>query len=247
MLASVAQFFDWAARHNLLLINPFERVRPLPVVKTLPPYLTRQEVRALLEACDPETQLRDRAVLEVIYSSALRLRELVRLDLTDIDFGGRTITIRESKGRKDRVVPVGRIAAKLTQRYVQTKRVAAPSDARALFVDDMGNRMTAEDVSSYILAPAVRGAGIQKRVTPHVLRHSCAIHMLENGAGVREVQMLLGHAKITTTQKYLNVIPIELKKAHAASHPGEHRAMPKSEELKWRRGSKWDALRRPRE
>lgn len=247
ILASVAQFFRWAARNNLVLLDPFERVRPMPQTKALPPYLTRQEVRAMLDACDPDAQLRDRAVLELVYSSALRLRELIRLDLTDIDFGGRTIVIRESKGRKDRIVPVGRIAAKLTQRYVQTRRVAAPCDARALFVDDLGNRITEHDLRRYILAPAIRGAGITKRVTPHVLRHSCAIHMLECGAGVREVQMLLGHAKITTTQKYLNVIPMELKKAHAASHPGEHRAKPKIDEPKWRRGSKWDARRRPRE
>jgi site-specific recombinase XerD len=230
-----------------VLLDPFEHVRPAPQTRTLPPYLTRQEVKAMLEVCDPETQLRDRAVLEMMYSSALRLSELIRLDLTDIDFGGRTIVIREGKGRKDRIVPIGRIAAKLTQRYVQTRRVAAPSDARALFVDDLGNRITQYDLTAYILAPAIRGAGIAKHVTPHVLRHSCAIHMLECGAGVREVQMLLGHAKISTTQKYLNVIPIELKKAHAASHPGERRPRTKVDEPKWRRGSKWDARRRPRE
>jgi integrase/recombinase XerD len=230
-----------------VLLDPFEHVRAAPMQKTLPPYLTQAEVKSMLGVCDAETQLRDRAVLEMMYSSALRLSELIRLDLTDIDFGGRTITIRESKGRKDRIVPIGRIATKLTQRYVQTKRVAAPCDARALFVDDLGNRITEYDLRSYILAPAIRGAGITKRVTPHVLRHSCAIHLLENGAGVREVQMLLGHSKITTTQKYLNVIPIELKKAHAAAHPSERRPAPKAENPTWRRGSKWDALKRPRE
>ncbi len=247
MLAAVAQFFRWAAREALVLLDPFEHVRPTPMQRTLPPYLTQAEVKSILEVCDPELQLRDRAVLEVLYSSALRIGELLRLDLTDIDFGGRTIVIRQGKGKKDRIVPIGRVAAKLTQRYVQTRRVAAPCDARALFVDDMGNRMTTWGVASHILAPAIRGAGIQKHVTPHVLRHSCAIYMLERGAGVREVQQLLGHAKISTTQKYLNVIPIELKKAHAASHPGEHRATPASVTPIRSRGSKWDALRRPRE
>lgn len=247
MLAAVAQFFRWAAREGLVIVDPFEHVRPTPQQRTLPPYLTQAEVRSILEVCDPETQLRDRAVLEVIYSSALRIGELVRLDLTDIDFAGRTLFIREGKGKKDRVVPIGRVAAKLTQRYVQTRRVAAPSDARVLFVDDLGNRMTIEAVTSYILAPAVHGAGIQKHVTPHVLRHSCAIHLLENGAGVREVQLLLGHAKITTTQKYLNVIPLELKKAHAASHPGEHRATPEATAPLRARSSKWDVWRRSHE
>ncbi|MBV9494261.1 MAG: tyrosine-type recombinase/integrase, partial [Acidobacteria bacterium] len=182
-----AQFFRWAAHHQLVLLDPFEHVRPTPMQKTLPPYLTQAEVKAILEVCDPETQLRDRAVLEVLYSSALRIGELVRLDLADIDFGGRTLLIRQGKGKKDRVVPIGRVAAKLTQRYVQTRRVAAPCDARTLFVDDLGNRVTAHGIARYILAPAIRGAGIVKHVTPHVLRHSCVIHLLENGAGVREV------------------------------------------------------------
>jgi site-specific recombinase XerD len=247
ILAAPSQFFRWAARESIVLLDPFERVRPSPQTKTLPPYLTQAEVRSILEVCDPETQLRDRAVLEVLYSSALRIGELLRLDLTDIDFGGRTIVVRQGKGKKDRIVPIGRIAARLTRAYVQTRRVAAPCDARALFVDDMGNRMTTWGVANHILAPAIRGAGIQKHVTPHVLRHSCAIHMLERGAGIREVQQLLGHAKISTTQKYLNVIPIELKKAHAASHPGEHRSIPPSVTPIRSHASKWDSLRRPRE
>jgi site-specific recombinase XerD len=247
VLATVAQFFRWAARESIVLLDPFEHVRPTPMQKTLPPYLTQTEVRAMLEVCDPEAQLRDRVVLEVLYSSALRISELVRLDLTDIDFGGRTLLIRQGKGKKDRVVPIGRVAVKLTRRYVQTRRVAATSDARALFVDDLGNRVTADAIARYILAPAVRGAGIKKHLTPHVLRHSCAIHLLENGAGVREVQQLLGHAKISTTQKYLNVIPIELKKAHAASHPSEHQRTPASVTPIRSRGSKWDLVRPSRE
>lgn len=227
-----------------MLLDPFERVRPTPMQRTLPPYLTQAEVRSILDVCDPETQLRDRAVLEVLYSSALRIGELVRLDLADIDFAGRALFIREAKGKKDRVVPIGRVAAKLVQRYVQTRRVAAPCDARALFVDDLGNRITVDGVARFILAPAVRGAGVVKHVTPHVLRHSCAIHLLENGAGVREVQQLLGHAKISTTQRYTNVIPIELKKVHAASHPSEHQRTPAATTPIRSRGSKWDALRR---
>lgn len=180
--AGVAQFFRWAAREGVVLLDPFDRVRP-PQTRTLPPYLTQAEVRSVLEVCDPEAQLRDRAVLEVLYSSALRIGELVRLDLTDVDFGGRTLLVRLGNGKKDHVARIGRVAAKLTRRYVQTQRVAAPSDARALFVDDLGNRITVDAVATYILAPAVRGAGVMKHVTPHVLRHSCAIHLLKNGAG----------------------------------------------------------------
>lgn len=240
ILGAVAQFFRWAAQHDLLLLDPFEHVRRSPMQRTLPPYLTQKEMKAVLDVCDPELQLRDRAVLEVLYSSALRIRELVRLDLSDVDFTSRTLLVREGKGKKDRVVPLGRIAAKLTQRYVQTVRVAAPSDVHALFLDDLGNRVTIDGVTDHILAPAVRGAGISKHVTAHVLRHSCAIHLLENGAGVRYVQQLLGHAKISTTQRYTNVVPIELKKVHRHAHPAEHQMMPPPTSPVRLRGSKWD-------
>ncbi|MDQ3280964.1 MAG: tyrosine-type recombinase/integrase [Acidobacteriota bacterium] len=158
-------------------------------------------------------------MLEVLYSSALRIGELVRLHLSDIDFGGRALLIRQGKGKKARVVPIGRVAAKLTQRYVQMRRVAAACDARALFVDDLGNRITVDGVARYILAPAIRDAGIQKHVTPHVLRHSFATHLLEGGADLRAIQELLGHATISTTQVYTRVESARLRAAYARSHP----------------------------
>jgi site-specific recombinase XerD len=156
VLAGVAQFFRWAARHQLVLLDPFEHVRPTPMQKTLPPYLTQAEVKAILEVCDPESQLRDRAVLEVLYSSALRIGELVRLDLADIDFGGRTLLIRQGKGKKDRVVPIDRVAAKLTQRYVQTRRVAAPCDARALLRWNCDNSCNFIRITRWISVAVIR-------------------------------------------------------------------------------------------
>lgn len=130
------------------------------------------------------------------------------------------------KGKKDRVVPLGRIAATLITRYIGTARVPAPSHARALFLNDLGQRLTQDAIHKGILAPALLRARIAKHVTPHVLRHSCAIHLLENGASVRYVQALLGHAKLSTTQRYLLVLPSRLKAVHRASHPAEHQPTP---------------------
>ena len=225
-LSTVKQFFAWACNHDLLLIDPFARVDVPRREKTLPPYLTQTEVKAILDATPAEEMLRDRAILELLYSSALRVRELVQLDLTDIDPAGGVLLVRQGKGRKDRIVPIGRIAATLTSRYIGQQRVAAPSQKRVLFVNDDGRRMSDGYVRRHVLAPALTRAAIEKHVTLHVLRHSCAIHLLENGASVRHVQALLGHAKLSTTQKYLNVIPLELKRAHAKSHPSEHQQLP---------------------
>jgi integrase/recombinase XerD len=194
----------------------------------LPAYLTQGEVRVLLQATSTEgpADLRDRAVLETLYSSGLRVGELARLDLTDVDLSRGLVLVRQGKGRKDRVVPLGRIAATLIARYIGTARVPAPSQARALFLNDFGQRLTQDAIRKGILAPTLRRAAIAKHVTPHVLRHSCAVHLLENGASVRYVQALLGHAKLSTTQRYLVVIPTELKRVHRASHPTERQPKP---------------------
>jgi integrase/recombinase XerD len=203
----------------------------------LPAYLTQAEVRAILQTIptkDP-ADLRDRAVLEALYSSALRVGELTKLDLTDVDLSRGLVLVREGKGRKDRVVPLGRIAATFLSRYIQT-RVPAPSHARALFLNDLGQRLTQDALRKGILAPALARARIAKHVTPHVLRHSCAVHLLENGASVRYVQALLGHAKLSTTQHYLLVVPTKLKAVHRASHPAERQPRPAfTEPTSWTR------------
>jgi integrase/recombinase XerD len=137
-------------------------------------------------------------------------------------------------------VPLGRIAATLARRYIAEVRIAAPSQRDALFVNDDGRRFTIDHLRKRVLLPALGRTEIQKHVTMHVLRHSCAIHLLENGANVRYVQALLGHAKLETTQKYTNVVPLELKKAHAASHPSEHQTTPASVTPKRVARSRWD-------
>ncbi len=227
-LSTVKIFFAWLARHDLVLVDSFERIEVPKRQRTLPAYLTQAEVQTLLESTSTQdpADLRDRAVLETLYSSGLRVGELVRLDLPDVDLSRGLVLVRQGKGKKDRVVPLGRIAATLITRYIGTARVPAPSHARALFVNDFGQRLTQDAIRKGVLAPALCRAGIAKHVTPHVLRHSCAIHLLENGASVRYIQALLGHAKLATTQRYLVVIPTKLKAIHRASHPAERQPRP---------------------
>jgi len=229
-LWNLKAFFRWLERHSRILVDPFAEIEVTEPRKALPVYLSEAEVNTLLDrtpTAEP-TALRDRAVLETLYGSALRVGELVRLDLGDVDLSRGLVNVRHGKGKKDRVVPMGRIAARLTARYIQTARLAAPSGAHALFLNDYGHRITGDAIRKAILAPALERAGIEKHVTPHVLRHSCAVHLLENGASVREVQVLLGHAKINTTQLYLAVVPLALQAVHRATHPAEHAPTPES-------------------
>lgn len=246
LLHTMRTFFRWLHRHDYVLVDPFAGVDVPRREKSLPAYLTQDEVRQLLESIplDGLLGIRDRAILETIYSSALRIRELISLDLTDVDLSQRVLLIRQGKGKKDRVVPLGRMAARFIERYIRHARVASRSHAHVLFVSDTGQRLTESHVRRYILLPALRSAGIQKHVTLHVLRHSCAIHLLENGASVRDLQVLLGHAKLSTTQKYLTVIPTRLKKVHTATHPSERQSKPVATAPNRLHRSRWDPPRR---
>lgn len=162
------------------------------------------------------------------------MSELVGLDLPDVDLSRGLLFVRQGKGRKDRVVPLGKIACRFIERYVRTASVPAPSHARALFLNDVGQRLSMSALGNVILPHALLRARIKKNVTPHVLRHSCAVHLLENGASVRYVQVLLGHARLHTTQVYLVVVPVKLKAVHRASHPAEHQSNPApTEPTKW--------------
>lgn len=221
-------FFAWLCRTGRILLDPFEGIVVLSPRRALPVYLTQGEVKRLLEGApaDERGELRDRALLETLYSSALRISEAVSLELRDVDLSRGLLFVRQGKGRKDRMVPLGRIAARFLERYIKTARMPAPSQARVLFLDDEGRRLGTGVVRNAILPLALESAGIHKHVTPHALRHSCAVHLLENGASVRYVQALLGHARLDTTQKYLLVVPTRLRDVHRASHPAERRETP---------------------
>jgi integrase/recombinase XerD len=216
-------FFAWLARRRVVLFDPAEtlvlgdRTQPLPKA-----VLTESEVRALLAAPGLDAVgLRDRAILETLYSTGLRRAELVALDLYDLDASGELVRVRQGKGRKDRYVPVGTHALEALRRYVHHARpeLVTTSKEPALFVASNSGRRLGRAGLGLIVRRHAAAAGLGKRVTPHVLRHTCATHLLQGGADLRHVQAILGHASIATTQVYTRVAVEDLAAVHRRSHP----------------------------
>lgn len=216
-------FFSWLARRHVVLFNPAEALalgdRSQPLPKSV---LTESEVQALLAAPGLDAVgVRDRAILETLYSTALRRAELCGLDLYDLDAAGELVRVRQGKGRKDRYVPVGAHALAALRRYIHQARpelAAAPKEP-ALFVAAVTRRRLNVKTLNLIVRRHGEAAGIGKRVTPHVLRHTCATHLLQGGADLRHVQAILGHASIATTQVYTRVAVEDLAAVHRRSHP----------------------------
>lgn len=222
MLAPLKAWFKWLARENHLLFNPASELQLPKLPQHLPRYiLSVAEVEAILAEADHTTPqgLRDRALLELLYSTGLRRMEAARLGLYDLDPGRGVVFVREGKGGRDRLVPIGVRALAWLDRYLIEARpqlVAAPHET--LFVTDYGEPASPEFVAAKVKR-YMRFAGIDKPGATHLLRHAMATHMLEAGADVRILQALLGHAKLDTTQIYTHVSIEHLKAIHAATHP----------------------------
>jgi len=180
-----------------------------------------------LRVAEPITTsgLRDRAMLETLYSTALRRMELPGLALYDVDTTRRLVMVREGKGKRDRVIPIGERAAAWVDKYLQEARPQLlVGDADALFLSDYGEPVTPEYVAERVRR-YMHFAGIHKPGACHLLRHACATHMLENGADTRFIQALLGHKNLATTQIYTHVSIEKLREIHDATHPAKlHRA-----------------------
>jgi len=216
-------FFAWLARRRVVLFDPAEALvlgdRTAPLPKTV---LTESEVQALLAVPRRDAVgLRDRAILEMLYSTGLRRAELCALDLYDLDAADELVRVRQGKGRKDRYVPVGTHALEALSRYIHHGRpgLAAVPKEPALFVASITGRRLNVKTLNLIVRRHGAAAGIGKRVTPHVLRHTCATHLLQGGADLRHVQAILGHASIATTQVYTRVAVEDLAAVHRRSHP----------------------------
>jgi integrase/recombinase XerD len=220
-LVAVRSFHRFCVDEGLVDQDPSEEVGAPRVPQGLPKALTEPEVEALLDAVegDEPRARRDRAILETLYAGGLRISELVGLELGDVDLYDGQVRVL-GKGNKERVVPLGRTAREAVGDYLTTGRpeLAGRTSTPALFLNARGGRLTRQGAWLIVRAAGDR-AGLSGRLFPHVLRHSCATHMLDRGADIRVVQELLGHASLSTTQVYTKVSPERLRAVYDAAHP----------------------------
>jgi len=221
-LVTLRNFFRFAQVQELITTDPSLNLESPKIRRNLPGYLRLEEVERLLAQPDATKALglRDRAMLEVLYSTGLRVSELIGLRVTDLD--SKVGCIRcIGKGDKERIVPAGRKALGIVAKYLQNARpklLGKGVSSQALFVNRRGKSLSRVGVWK-ILSGYGRRAGLRVALTPHMLRHSFATHLLERGADLRSVQLMLGHADISTTQIYTHVVEERLKQIYKAHHP----------------------------
>jgi len=226
-LSALRTFFRYIMREGVVSTNPVLPISMPRQDRYMPSFLTVDEVFSLLETPGENDRFahRDKAIMELLYSTGMRVAELAGLDVVQLDFVGESVKVL-GKGNKERIVPVGRAALEALQAYLPQRRklrearVArghSPEEA-ALFLNSRGSRLTVRSIERLVSEYAVR-AGIINRVTPHALRHSFATHLLEMGADLRAVQELLGHASLSTTQKYTHLNMDYLSEVYDRAHP----------------------------
>jgi integrase/recombinase XerC len=219
-MSALRSFYKWIVRLGHMKQNPLVGLTLPKKGRKLPRFLTVQQVEALLnaplkaEADDPPSAWRDKAILETLYSTGMRIHELVQLNDDDVDLLGEVARVR-GKGKKERLAALGGPAIETLQKYLELRQ---RSTRGPLFVNRFGGRMTARSVQR-MLKKYLVAVGLDPSLTPHKLRHSFATHMLDAGADLRSVQELLGHANLSTTQIYTHVTPERLKKVYEKAHP----------------------------
>jgi len=220
-LVAIRTFFRFLIQEGVLESNPVEELESPKVAKTLPEILTLKEIEQILEQPDLQTPLgtRDRAMLEMVYATGMRVSELTQLPIHQVNLEGGYVLLY-GKGSKERIVPLGSEAMKWVTVYLKTARgiLSKGKENPSLFINRSGKGMSRQGFWKN-LKDYARRAGLRKRITPHLLRHSFASHLLERGADLRSVQMMLGHADISTTQIYTHVTGERLKKVHKQYHP----------------------------
>lgn len=221
LIASLRRFYRYCLRESLLTTDPTEQIDSPKLPRALPKSLNEDEVEALLKAPDIHEPLglRDRAMLEILYASGLRVSELVGLKVTEVSLSEGVIRVT-GKGSKTRLVPMGELAVEWISRYLRESRpeILQKRLSDSLFVTQRGSAMTRQ-AFWYLIKRYALLAGISKPLSPHVLRHAFATHLLNHGADLRVVQMLLGHSDISTTQIYTHVARERLKQLHSMHHP----------------------------
>ena len=227
-LSALRAFFRFLVREGEISGNPAVRVRLPKRGRPLPSYLTVDEAFCLIEA-EPEGRgfkaARDRAILEVLYGTGIRVSELTGLDTDRVSLSPPMVRVK-GKGRKERIVPMGRGAREALERYLPMRdallRSLGRPDEKALFLNARGGRLTARSVQR-LIERRREALGLGPRLTPHTLRHSMATHLLESGADLRAIQEMLGHASLTTTERYTHLDLGELSKIYDRAHPRARR------------------------
>lgn len=226
-LSALRTFFKFLQREKVIKTDPLVGISGPKIAKIIPVFLTVDEVFQLLETPAPKDQfmLRDKAIMELLYSTGIRVAELVSRNIVDLDFASEVLSVR-GKGNKERLVPVGRpakesVSAWLAQReqlIQQRAKRGREVEIEALFLNGRGSRLTARSVERLVKSYGER-AGLTQTVTPHALRHSFATHLLEMGADLRSVQELLGHSSLSSTQRYTHLNLDHLNEVYDKSHP----------------------------
>ena len=220
-LVALRTFFRFLIQEGGLEVSPAEELESPATAKKLPEILTLKEVERLLEQPNTQTLLgmRDRAMLELLYATGMRVSELVQLPMNQMNLEGGYVLLY-GKGSKERVVPLGSEAMKWATLYMKTTRgkLTKGKESPFLFINRSGKGMSRQRVWKSMKEYGLK-AGIKKRIAPHLLRHSFASHLLERGADLRSVQMMLGHSDISTIQIYTHVVGERLKKIHQRHHP----------------------------
>ena len=221
-LASLRSFFRFGQREGWTDSNPARPLRNPRKARALPHFLSSDDIERLLSA-PPKSEplgLRDRAILEVLYSAGLRVSELAGLNLSDVDARSATLRVR-GKGRRERIAPVGSYALKALDEWNEVRQISPREKAGSegpVFVNKSGRRLTTRSIGR-LLEKHLRATGLDRRTTPHTLRHSFATHLLDRGADIRSVQELLGHKSLVTTQIYTHVSTAGLRAAYLRAHP----------------------------
>jgi len=220
-LSSLRSFFKYLCRRGYLDSDPTAALASPKAQRKLPDFLEISEMESLLSAPDVKTivGLRDRAILELLYSTGMRVGELLDLNLSDLDRINAIVKVR-GKGNKERIIPVGKAAMLALNDYLARRHeLMCRRLTQAIFLSERGNPMTDAKSIRRRIEKYANAAGIRKKITPHTLRHTFATHMLNAGADLRSVQELLGHASLSTTQIYTHVTADRLKKVYEKAHP----------------------------